>query len=345
MIRHFVLIALVAVPSLARAEDRASFAKKLAGAKGGMAEKDARALLGEPDEIRKPSDPNVLPKPGDPRMRITTTRTREVWCYGQKAPGEFPVLGTVSIDDDGKVQYVSGGLGTPPDPKLLPEAELAELLRTIDRAPAIQGWHFDPARLIEVVNALQPLGKDKALAALAEFLRVASDLYESEARDGVFLVLRALFEVPADPGYMPRMNIGATENEPTDDAGKKKLPRFPLEVIDDVPILLVNGYSLGGVPQPPEEHVRWFRENATLRAKPLAPTPRPLDVIRKVAGVSDDQGRMIAEELLRLVREAAKIETKLDGEQWHPDFEKAREAVSKLKLEWSAKDHRYVRGS
>ena len=51
------------------------------------------------------------------------------------------------------------------------------------------GYHYNPLAVIRVVNALQPLGKDKALAALDEYLRVASD-FHSPAREGVFLVLR-----------------------------------------------------------------------------------------------------------------------------------------------------------
>src|SRR5207248_8563832 len=99
-------------------------------------------------------------------------------------------------DDESKVQYVYGGDGQPPDSRMFSEAELRPLLRLIDQAPAYHfGYAYDPLAVIRIVNVVQPLGEDKALAAIDEYLRVAS-YFHSRGRRGVFLVLRVLFDVP-----------------------------------------------------------------------------------------------------------------------------------------------------
>src|SRR5262249_49322939 len=150
--------------------------------------------LGKPDDVKTRTDPGGISR----RSRI-----REIWRYGTDGHLSFATLGWVSIDTDGKVQYVVGGRGQPPDPAVLPEAELRPLLRLIHTAPSYNdGYDYNPRAVIQIVNALQALGKEKALAAIDEFLRV------SPGREGVFLVLRVLFDVPSDPGHMPHMFVG-----------------------------------------------------------------------------------------------------------------------------------------
>ncbi len=142
---------------------RQSFARAMSKITEGMAEDDVLALLGKPDNVRTQYDPG----------RISTTRTKEIWRYGTNRHLTFPTLGCVYIATESKVQYVYGRNGQPPEPETIPEAELRPLLRLIDNAPYISGNGYDPLAVMQVVNALQPLGKDKALAAIDEYLRVA----------------------------------------------------------------------------------------------------------------------------------------------------------------------------
>jgi hypothetical protein len=92
---------------------------------------------------------------------------------------------------------------------------------------------FEPIALIRAENALQPLGKDRALAVVREFLRTSR--FGGAGHGGVFLVLRTLFD-SADPRRpLPRMGVGAPiPEEPRDPAA---LPRFPVAIVDDVPFL------------------------------------------------------------------------------------------------------------
>src|SRR5262249_49280031 len=83
-------------------------------------------------------------------------------------------------------------------------------------------------------------------------------------------------EVPADPGYLPKMGVGAPA--PAEPKDRKLIPRFPILVQDDIPLFLVFGYSLFGVPEGVGNHVAYFRRHGVLRAKPLAPAEHPLAV-------------------------------------------------------------------
>jgi len=89
-------------------------------------------------------------------------------------------------------------------------------------------------------------------------------------------VLRVLFDVPDDPGYMPHIYVGAPYPKKPEDP--KSVPRFPVLLLDDVPLMLVSGYLLAGEAEHVESHVDYFRKNGRLRAKPLAPTNDPLGV-------------------------------------------------------------------
>ena len=185
-------------------------------------------------------------------------------------------LGEVYIDEDGHVQYVYGRrrprLGDLPE-----ERQLRRLLNILGQVSSYRsGSRYNPRTVIRAVNAILPLGKKKAISVIEEFLRVTSR-WGDNGRDGVFLVLRTLFEVPNDPRYMPPMYVGAPGPEAPDNP--KLLPRFPIVIEGDIPFLVVRGYLLAGEAEDPEAHVRFFRECGTLRAKPLVPTAEPLKAL------------------------------------------------------------------
>lgn len=317
----------------------------MAKIKEGMTENEVLALLGKPEDMQAQTDLGG----------ISTTRTREIWRYGTAGHLTFPTLGCVYIDKDRKVQYVDWERGEPPDPKILPEEQLRSLLRLIDKAPSYNSaYHCNPLRVIQIVNALQPLGKEKALAAIEEYLRVASKL-EDNGREGVFLVLRVLFDIPTDPGYMPRMYVGAPyPSEPKD---AKQIPRFPILLQDDVPLLLVSGYMLAGIPQQPESHVKYFREKGQLRSKLLSPGDAPLglfDALEKNKSIRYEKhdaqsGILIANQLLNLIESVYRRDADRDGLKFSPYYDevdclwKSIEAdVAKLHIRWNHEKARYT---
>lgn len=124
---------------------------------------------------------------------------------------------------------------------------------------------YNPATVIEAVNALHPLGKDGALAEVERYLQQQD---KSGQEMGLFWVLRVLFEVPSEPGFPP-LRLGQPAIPPPSEPGK--LPRFPIVLVQDVPVLVSRGYFLAGLPEPVEAHVAYYRLHGTLRDAPLTP--------------------------------------------------------------------------
>ena len=97
-----------------------------------------------------------------------------------------------------------------------------------------------------------------ALAVLAEYLRVSSHFEDEGGREGVFLVLRTLFDPPTDQAVFPHMMVGAPR--PPFPKLHTDAPRFPIVVIDDMPFNVVSGYALGGQAESPEMHLEAIRK-------------------------------------------------------------------------------------
>jgi hypothetical protein len=293
---HWIFFAVLSMPRLCSAADnttqpvdRYAFAAAMARVRVGMAPQQVTALIGKPDDVWTKVHPN-----------FDWYGAKEAWRYGTNGPETFPTLGQVVIDDDGKVQHVFGGEGSPPAQGMLNESDLRFLLQLIDDVPS--PWHAgsDPRRLIRAVNALQPLGKDRALAAMVEYLRVSDD--NSISSEGEFLILRSLFDLPPGTERFPDMHIGDISGPgipaPT--------PRFPLLIVDDVPFLMAYGGGLGGTPERVEKDLPYFRDHCQIRSQPLTPTDQPLQIydelLRQVPNWRDtDHQSILVEELLRLV--------------------------------------------
>lgn len=126
---------------------------------------------------------------------------------------------------------------------------------------------YDPGQVIEAVNALVPLGKDGALAAIDSFL--AKQDLAKDPHQGLFLVVRVLFDADAHPP----MRLGGSHPPPPQ--SPSALPRFPIALVDDVPLMLVQSYVLRGLPELVTAHVAYYRAHGTLRTAPLAPSPGP----------------------------------------------------------------------
>ena len=148
----------------------------------------------------------------------------------------------------------------------------------------------------DAVNALLHLGKGGALAAVEDCLARCA----GGSVDGLFLVLRVLFDVPADPGWQPPLRLGASTPPPP--ANPRLLPLFPLLLVDDRPLLLVAGYVLGGLAEPVRAHLEHFRAHGTLRATPLAPSAPPEQALEGFrAQYTEAYGAAPASSLLRFI--------------------------------------------
>ena len=169
---NVVPFALAKEPSRSRRE----FAQAMNRVKEGMTEAEVVALLGKPDDVHKQIDWGSM-----------LFNARKMWRYGAAGHRQAATLGQVCFDQGHKVSYVSGQ-GTPPPEGLFTEPELKTLLQALFDLPSYNaGPKYNPRPVIRAVNLLRPLGKEKALAAIDEFLRV-SFAFTDEGREGVFLL-------------------------------------------------------------------------------------------------------------------------------------------------------------
>jgi hypothetical protein len=244
-------------PQPAQARDRATMARVLARVQPGMSRAQVRAITGAPDDVLTRLDAALQP----------TTIVTELWSYGAGAHGAFPSLGSVGFDARGAVFMVHGASSSALAPLAASVAQQRSTFELLSRLSGLEGHSFDPAPLVRAVNALVPLGKSLALELVTEYLRLAPPWMSLDTQ-GVFLLLRALFE--RSPGAHPPMAVGAPDVSQAAIAASG-FPMFPLAIVSDVPVLLVSGYMLGGMPEQPEAHLPWYRANGVLRSAPLAP--------------------------------------------------------------------------
>jgi hypothetical protein len=246
-----------------RFRDRHEFAKLLSSIKRGMTDADVIRILGKPDDVRRPDE-----------MQLWVGNSNEVWCFGADEHHlSFPTLGGIYFDSARGRKIVTeavGGKGTPPPPSLFAEEELRKLLSMLAQRPeSLVKW--DPVWAIKMVNTLQPLGEGKALAAMQEFIRVTLYL---ENDDMMNLLLRVLYAVPKDPGYMPPFfsMVPGNSKDP-------RVPRYPILILGDVPLLVARHLPFTtGPSQDFAKQVGFFRGHMTIRGKPLRPTDKPLSL-------------------------------------------------------------------
>jgi hypothetical protein len=146
------------------------------------------------------------------------------------------------------------------------------MMPALYRAATMTVADYDPSVVIDAVNALQPLGKEGAMEAIASCL---TDQRHTAYPAGLLWVLRVLFDLPPSQRF-PSVNIGTPDiPAPVD---PDTLPRFPIVIVNDIPFLVVRGYVLRGLPEPVEAHIRYFGDHGVVRDRLLVP-PASLDAI------------------------------------------------------------------
>jgi hypothetical protein len=102
--------------------------------------------------------------------------------------------------------------------------------------------------MVQVVNHLRKLGKERSLAVLREYLLTKAtnkEVFDSEANEKVLFICRLLFVNPK--GWQPP---GLGSPGPNFNAQVAKHFRlFPIAISNGVPFLLIRGYELGGNPE------------------------------------------------------------------------------------------------
>lgn len=299
----------------------------------GMSAREVLAILGRPDDV-------VVERPNEPDPTVT-------WCYGTNGHGTFPTLGRVRFNERSRVSMLSGGCPDPPVLRGISEGRLRELLRDIDAVPdpLFSVWSFDPRPLIRAVNALQSLGREKALAVVGEYLRVTMDTccepqyWCGDGSQRLYPVMNLLFEAPDAPDF--------------------DIHFIPILVQDDVPILMWFSAGVGGALGFPPEALDHYRKHGTFRARPLTPPERPLDIVayldatrgweRVGTTIPNETKRLAAmNQLLRLIEPVYPTEADRNGNRIAPGedldarWRRILEEVARLPIRWDARRQTYI---
>jgi hypothetical protein len=176
----------------------------------------------------------------------------------------------------------------------------------LDAAAALDFDNYNPRTIIVAVNELQGHGAG-ALSVVEGFLARPDT---PRPATGLFWVLRVLVDVPPSPGFPPVAIGTPTVDPPTDHA---RLPRFPIVLLGDVPLLPLRGYVLAGLSQPVEDHLRYYRMYGTVRSLPLQPPQSIEGMEDEFAAVWDEaydghgpaEGRAVVQEQLARMRGSA----------------------------------------
>lgn len=144
---------------------------------------------------------------------------------------------------------------------------MSQMSTALDAAAAMTIDEYDPGLVVDAVNALQLLDQDAALARVDELI---AQRRQDASNEGLFWVLRVLFDVPDEPGHPP-VQIGKPTVPPP--SRSALLPRFPIVLANDIPLLGLRGFFLGGLAEPVEVHAGYYRAHGTIRAAPLSPSP------------------------------------------------------------------------
>jgi hypothetical protein len=185
----------------------------------------------------------------------------------------------------------------------------------------------------------------------------------------MFLVLRVLFDVPENVNPNRAGAFGMPS--PAGPKDPHQIPRFPVALVDDIPLMLVGGYSIEGLGSSMEAVLAFFKENGQLHPKPLAPNNDPLSAIvhlmnspqwiytdtnlQNFGGMSlgsaednDREKSMLMEQLLRLIDSVYRLPADVYGnrlpccEPPESAWQKVVSEVSTLKIKWDPRQNMFV---
>lgn len=338
---------------------RKPFLENLKKIQPGMSPVEVENLLGKPDAKKtrqnRPSAPDGLldeSKESEPET---------VWIYGNDHPLLTPSLGSVSFGNNKVIDHKRSKLS-----QTAFDLQRKKELESIgeDKAEIIlQGIYetakqnHNPAKLIQITNALYSLGKENSIVILELFDGL---LPPRNFTDVHYLIPRILFDVPEDPGYLPGMLIGASLTVPN--SGIKELPRFPIILIDDVPLELYGPFFiLAGVRQTFPDYIKDFREKGIFRKLPLRPKGNPMalmDQFEQTAGflfpekksfeVNNFNPTIAFERLVIMIQiesfikpvyiipEKYKSVNNMTREQFYKNWESISQDFSRVRYKWDA---------
>jgi hypothetical protein len=296
--------------------DRYAFAQKFVQVKEGMTANEVKGLLGPPELVEKP-DPVNYSGPDS-----------VYWLYGTSPDDDFPTLGKVTFDS--KQRVLETPLTDLPSKDLPDEMITRGVLRKIGAADKDPGAGFNPREEIRAVNALVRLGPVQGPAILTEFFRCCGP-----GGDGVFAILRVVYEVPDPPGYIPRPMIGLSLHPP--DVMSVE-PRFPWSIIRGIPLCVGKPGPMAGAVEEPADHFATLTKLCKFRHDLLQPSNEPWLALDDLAKRSSVDVRPQILSLLSTVFRPNRISWKRREEDWKAMIEE----LTTLGVHWDTEKEEYV---
>ncbi len=159
-----------------------------------------------------------------------------------------------------------------PDLRSRIDPDLYDAVAAIHRSPSGQsGLGFSPIRLLRAVNALQALGREKALKALRAYERLSRSVSSEETQKYFIDEYRILPIAQILFDGAPPYPLGGGDVA----APGPSWPKFPLILVQELPFMIVSGYVLVGIP--PEAGDYLARIQGSMRSQPLSPRVTPLE--------------------------------------------------------------------
>ncbi len=236
-------------------------------------------------------------------------------------------------------------------PLSVPAAQpLSHELELINRASR---WPFSNPNgvdLIRAVNALHPLGKDRALAILDEYAKLTRSFEYFHDQEIVFWIIRLLFEPIRLDERIPPPMIGVFLVD-RQSAEAMHWPLNPMAVSGDAPFMVGHQIGMGGNPEQPSSHIRWARLHGVVRDAKVVPTANPLAAAEAILGsrrfkALDDFSRAqaataIRSQALAMVKgmlEPARAGAAVGDDQWRARLH----AAAARGIHWDAKREEFV---
>ena len=193
---------------------------------------------------------------------------------------------------------------------------------------------YQPEPIIRAVNALHRLGKQQAVAAIEEHLKMlgGGDLSSFGEEEHVFTILRVLFE-PVDPTAkfpVPR-NFSAS----VDGEVEKEWPLNPVVLVAGIPFKYHRSMGGSGTPEIAASHLEFVKQSCVLRERPLKPTLNPIQAAevlcesQKVQLLDKEYSRPQAIDAIR-EQAISMLQKKYREQEWNS----VSETAGKLILVW-----------
>ncbi len=290
--------------------------------KYGMTKEQVAKLLGTPDLKRE-------------ARRYDGKPNGIEWLYGTIPTDDFPILGLVRFDGNGKVEHHFPW--DAPQPATIDEQTMCRGLRFLHASsgkhrqepsgyshPFSEYSDFNPIDVIKEVNAIVSLGAPQGLAILREFLRLGGNTSEC--------TVNMVFEIPADP---------------------QQVPYYPYYLVDGIPLSPIPPHSIFGMPIRHAVFLLLDRlmKIGKMRTIPLRPTDMPWEIVEKLrtdSTISSNFGLLekVQEQMLHLLGDVYPSGRYISLSPGHSAFAKPWEQMvtemNALDIHWDENSNEYV---